>query len=71
MPATMVRGSGFADIHLHVHQLVGVLDALGELHQADAQVDFDEIVDGILIAAGAVSTAAAGLLAQQQHSVRR
>ena len=29
MPATMVRGCGFADIDLHVQQLVGALHALG------------------------------------------
>ena len=46
MPATMVRGCGFADIHLHVHQLVGALDALGGEHQAHAQIHLDEIVDG-------------------------
>jgi hypothetical protein len=31
--------AGFADIDLHVHQLVGALHGLGGEHQADAQVD--------------------------------
>ena len=42
----MVRGCGFADIHFHMHQLVRAFDALGGDHEADAQVDFQEIVDG-------------------------
>ena len=62
MPATMVRGSGFADIDLHVHQLVGALDALGGEHQADAQIDLDEIVDGDLGEPAGAAGGASGFL---------
>ena len=33
MPATMVRGCGFADIDVQVQQLVGALDGSADLHQ--------------------------------------
>ena len=46
MPATIVRRLGFADIDFQVKQFVGALHRLGRFDQADAQVDFHEIVNG-------------------------
>ena len=39
-----------ADVHGHVHEFVGAFDGLGGEDQAHAEVDFEEVVDGDLVA---------------------